>query len=418
LDPIPVEIYQEIFGYFQQNDDMSLQELRRSLANIALVCRFFSAMALPKLFAQVIFSGAGGRETSRTARFCQALNQDQELAKRLGQYVRTCIFTSWVKSSNDDDTLAMTRDALLSMYCTALAKMTSVETIAFHSISIDKRVLKAIKKLGLLQSLSFSRCSIDPGLDLNHLTTFLRGLHLRSLVIFCGEASQIQTFQNVISSALSLQTLTTLEVDSWPIIQRLVDLDTTLPLQTLTIHHVQDPAVLPTLFCKTPQLLHLHIYTILFCRENVVTSIQFPKNTLPRLSFFDGPSDLAISLVPSRPISKVWLAGTLARGFEHGHWLPILPELTHQMWEVLAKAKGTVKELLIPKHLYYVGCLSTYLPDVNTLKISWSHANWRSGLDLLLNTSERVVEDVSHFLHIQSFLLLINFPCRPSATYV
>jgi hypothetical protein len=241
---------------------------------------------------------------------------------------------------------------------------------------------------------------------------------LRSLVIFCGEASQIQTFQNVISPALSLQTLTTLEVDTWPIIQRLIDLDTTLPLQSLTIHRVQDPAVLPTLFSKTPQLLHLHIYIILSRRENDVTGIQFPKNTLPRLSFFDGPSDLAISLIPSRPISKVWLAGTLARVLEHGHSLPILPELTRQTWEVLGKAKETVKELLVPKHMYYVGCLSTYLPDVNSLKLSWSHANWHSGWDLLLNTSERVVEDVSHFLHIQSFLFLIKFLCRPSATYV
>ncbi|KAF5354027.1 hypothetical protein D9756_006978 [Leucocoprinus leucothites] len=395
LEPIPLEIYQEIFEYFRENDEMSKKKLRRNLANIALVCRFFSATALPRLFANVDFSGGFGPETSRANRFCRAIINNEDPAKTLAQYVKTCTFRSW-SNHNPNDPLGRARDAFLTMYCNALPKMTSLESIIFNLTPIDKRIVKSIKSLRLLKSLCFSQCSLSPGLDLDQFTKALKTFHLRSLTIVQWEPSQSQKFYNTISPALSLHDLTKLEVDNWTIIQRLSSVDIILPLQTLTIHTVENPTLLPTLFSKTPQLLNLHVY-IINSRVDNLDFIQLPGSLLPNLSFFDGPPSLAAILIPSRPVHKVWLMGTLVGlpGHETTQSPPLLPPLDERLWKALAKSKAQIRELLIPEHLYYAASPKLHLPTIATLKLSWCHANWDSSGDIKNGYEEDIKRTLS-----------------------
>ncbi|KAJ3572341.1 hypothetical protein NP233_g3141 [Leucocoprinus birnbaumii] len=371
LEPIPLEIYQEFFEYLSGNDELSARELRENLANLALVCRFFSALALPRLFAKVEFSGnSSGPDVARTNRFCRALNNGQEPAKSLSQYVKTCTFTSW----DWEGPLAGSRDAFLTMYCNALSKMTSVEVLVFSSVIIDRRIIKAMQSLPALDSLVFSRSLLKQGCDHNRIVAVLQKLRLRSLVIGVWSSPALQ---NIITPALSLRDLIKLEVDSWTMIQRLSELDISCPLQILTIHSVEDPTLLPKLFQKTPELKHLHVYTMRGRTESL-DFIELPGTLLSNLSFFDGPASLAMVVIPFRPIQKVWLMGTLTglRGQRERAAIPELQPLTQRIWEVLAKSRVPVTDLLIPQHLYHVVSLKSFLPRVTTLRVSWCHANF------------------------------------------
>lgn len=369
---------------------MSAKEVRRNLANLALVCRFFSSIALPRIFAKMEFSGRTSQARS-TSRFCRALLSNQKLAKTLAQYVKTCTFSSWEVRGFDSDVMAWARDAFFSMYCNALGEMTRVESITFNFVPIDKHILKAMKKLPYLNTLRFSRCSLAEGLNLEDVKTYAQTLRLRSLVIF--DCIPAHTFYDAFASVLNFHSLKSFEVDNWAIVEHLANYSDTLPLTNLIIRDIKDPCLLPTLFGKTPELLQLHIYLIdIAPDDNTLDSIKFPASTLPNLAFFDGPPALAAALVPSRPVSKVWLLGTLmASSVQEELSLPLwLPPLDRQLWEALGQSTAPIQEVAIPKHFYGIDSLKAYLPAVSTLKISWCHGNW--GNDMF---NPRDAEDVN-----------------------
>ncbi|KAF7760137.1 hypothetical protein Agabi119p4_10813 [Agaricus bisporus var. burnettii] len=92
LNPLPLEVYQEILSHFQENDDMTAPEVRRHLCNMALVCRYFSSIALPRIFAELnIPNGCGDTSINR---FCRALANNKEPAASLARYIKTCNFAA------------------------------------------------------------------------------------------------------------------------------------------------------------------------------------------------------------------------------------------------------------------------------------------------------------------------------------
>lgn len=393
LDPIPLEIYQEVFEYLCENDDMSVKELRRTLSNMALVCRFFSAIALPKLFAKVYFSGRPGPEVSRTSQFCRALNNNQEPEKSLAKHVKACTFIHWPTAT----ACQASQVAFFTMYCSALSKMTSVESIAFYNVAITKRILKSVKKLCLVNSLSFSECSLVPEVDLDQFTNFLQTLRLRFLTIIENKSSESRIFSNAISPALPLHNLIWLEVDNWSIIQRLSELDHPLPLQTLAIFEVEDSALLPKLFRQTPHLLHLYIGTMESGADSS-TPVQFTDHLLPKLSSFQGTLSLATLLIPQRPVKKVSLMGYEAS----------CSVSTQQVWEALTKSKAPIRELFIPEYLYCAASLRDCLPNVQVVKLSWCHSNPDDIVPALEPASEYELKQVisSGRLFLQTTIML------------
>lgn len=375
-----------------ESDEMTNTQVRRTLSNLALVCRFFSSVALPRIFATMEFSGGvgvSGDQTPNTSRFCRALIKDQEPAKTLAQYVKTCRFTSW-NGLDMSDTVIHSRDAFFSMYCNALRKMVSVDSVDLHLVLVDKRILRAIKKLQHLRSLRFSQCRFSKSLDLNELQAVARSLDLESFVIFDCRKGHI--FHSAFTSALKFDYLRSLEVDEWTIIQRLADYEGHLPIQSLTIHHTRDALLLPDLFLRTPELSQLHIYRMDLIND--IESIHFPGSTLPKLSFYDGPPALATVLVPSRPLSKIWLLGTLVELPAQAFLPPLLPPLEERTWDALKQSTASVREIAIPRHLYSIGFLKNYLPNVSVLKLSWYHGNWT---DDIVESSDEVISVRGHY---------------------
>ncbi|KAF9444495.1 hypothetical protein P691DRAFT_807301 [Macrolepiota fuliginosa MF-IS2] len=191
-------------------------------------------------------------------------------------------------------------------------------------------------------------------------------------------------------------------MDDWEITKHLAEYDSPLPLQTLVLHNVKDPSLLPALLQRTPELLRLCIYRIdVSSTGSALGSIVFPAPTVPKLSLFDGPPALAAALIPTRPTSKIRLLGTLMPSSMHGELsLPLsLPPLDRQLWEALGRSMSPIQEIAIPKHFYGIDNLKTYLQDVSTLKISWCHGNW--GNDLFFPGDAKDVEKaVSHLCRL------------------
>lgn len=352
---------------------MTAKEERQVLANLALVCRFFSSLALPRIFAKMTLNGSpsasNGHSTTQASRFCVALLKGQEPAKTLAKYVRFCTISHWLVTEAD-----LARHAFFSMYCDALSRMTQVESLELRSLVIERRLLKAMEKLHHLKYLSLSGCSFDPRLFPGEVKTFAQALCLQSLVVAVTKSEYgLPMFYDSFTCVFDFASLKSLEVDSWIIIRHLTERVAPLPLENLTIHIVSDPNLLPILFQKTPNLLELHIYRIVVPRPDFFDSLVVLSTSLPKLSVFDGPPALAAKIVPSRPVHKVWLLGTLISQSREPF---SLPSLDGSLWKALGRSTTQMSEILIPKHLYTLQSLGDRLPCFSTLKISWCHANW------------------------------------------
>lgn len=383
---------------------MTAKEVREILTNLALVCRFFSSLALPRIFAKITFSGSPGASDDRsanTSRFCRAILKEQEPAKTLAQFVKFCKFSYWLTGP-----VSLTRDAFFLMYCNALAKMTRVESLELSSVAIDKRLLRAMKKMHHLKSLHFSGCSFAQELCLGEVKTFAQTLALQSLVIAGPVPEHTTPFHDAFTSVLNFGLLKSLVVDSWAIVKHLSQHTSPLPLENLTIHVVEDSSLLPALFRNTPELIQLHIYRINALHPDALDPVDIPSDLLPKLSVFDGPPALAALLVPSRPLHKAWLLGTLV---SEGTIPSSLPSLDNSLWEALGKAAAPINEIVIPKHFYTLSPLADHLPNVLTLRLSWCHANWPDDMFYPLNAE--AVDAVS-IVRIHLSVAAVKLPGR------
>lgn len=360
---------------------MTASEVRRHLCNMALVCRYFSSIALPRIFAELnIPNGCGDTSINR---FCRALANNKEPAASLARYIKTCNFAASMPCEGS----LRTQEAFFFMYCVALSKMTSVEAINLDRVTVDDRIIKAVKKLPLLRSLRFSRCIMpDSGVDI--FEPFIHSLRLEALVLFRNIG---EPFRSAFTPHIfNFRHLKSLEVDDWSIIQHLAKHEDVLAIQSLTIHFLSDSRILPDLFSRTPELSQLHIY-----RMELVEPITFSSSILPKLSFFDGPPVLARSLVQMRPIKKIWLLGSLSKSVDR--FPSSLPLLGHDFWTVLGRSTAPVQEIIMPRHLYDTGSLHKYLPNVSILRVCWCLGNW---LYEMVNSKEDLVSVSGNRRHV------------------
>jgi hypothetical protein len=375
-------VYEEILSHFHENDDMTASEVRRNLSNVALVCRYFSSFALPRIFAEMNLSG--GCQDSSTNRFCRALANNQQPAVSLARYIKTCnlaLFMLPITAS-----LNQSQNAFLSMYCVALGKMTSVDAIDLHCVTIDKRLIKAMKKLPFLRSLRLSQCQVGET-EAEAFKSLISTLRLETLAVL-PEDDWIFHF-SFPSCDFNFRHLKNLEVDDWSIIQHLARHEDVFKIESLTIHMVLDPQILTDVFSRMPDITQLHIY-----RMKLAEQIVFPNSILPKLSFFDGPPALAHSLVQSRPIKRVWLSGSLYESVERSS--PELPPLGHDIWTVLRRSTASIREIIIPRHLYDVASLHRHLPSVSILKICWCLGNWAYNNNIIQSEEDLISVSSKH----------------------
>ncbi|KII85691.1 hypothetical protein PLICRDRAFT_325686 [Plicaturopsis crispa FD-325 SS-3] len=159
LPNIPNEIYFEIFDYLEPSEDISAAEYKATMCKLALVCRFFSAMCLPRAFKSLIYDGefkGNSKDEPSHAPFSRALLKGTKQAGTLAPFVKKCTFRNW---SNDSKLLKEVFDAFTSLHLRAITRFDNLETLHFSHVMMQPIHFKAISMIKRLKHLTLTRCT-------------------------------------------------------------------------------------------------------------------------------------------------------------------------------------------------------------------------------------------------------------------
>jgi hypothetical protein len=134
-----------------------------SFSALALVCRFFCSVALPRVFERVTFSGdTNGNRTqaSRKTKWARQIVANTEPAKSVALYVKECAFELW-DHKKDAKWLLF---PFATLYCQAMARMSNIRKVVFSTSFVKTDHWKALAELKQLDVLEFYCCSFidDP----------------------------------------------------------------------------------------------------------------------------------------------------------------------------------------------------------------------------------------------------------------
>lgn len=157
LPLIANEIYLTIFDCFEcydETDPVDSAEYRTIMSHLALVCRFFCAEALPRVFRSVQYSGLRHEtSTPNYVKFCRELVAGNETARYLGQYVKKCSIEHWMKAAEEGQWVFRN---FLKLYIKSIPCLAKLESIRFEEVPIDLQFIASLGALPNLQSLSIS----------------------------------------------------------------------------------------------------------------------------------------------------------------------------------------------------------------------------------------------------------------------
>lgn len=177
LPLIPNEIYLAIFECIAPTDQPLREQYVGTFSALALVCRFFCSVALPRVFERVTFSGdTNGNRTqaSRKTKWARQVVANTEPAKSVALYVRECTFELWDLNGQAKWLLF----PFATLYCQAMARMSNIRKVVFSTSFVKKDHWEALAELKQLDVLEFCFCSFiedPPDKELTVRTVMLVG---------------------------------------------------------------------------------------------------------------------------------------------------------------------------------------------------------------------------------------------------
>lgn len=369
ITPIPNEIYLEIFDYVEYDPEKSRVASKRLLSSLALVCRFFCAMALPRIFKSLEFSGpaySGDNSAPSHASFCRAIIKGQEPAASLARHVNECIFDSW--RVNSDET-RWVYDGFLGIYSQAIGRMPNIRQVTLSDTEIDRRLFKVVCSLKNLESLTISKCVFGDDVT----DSFLRKitpLKIKSFTL--SSTSTREHSAKNLSYMVSAECLEHLRSDAWPVTSKLllgvdqnilVHLDVTggyclalysllnrsPRLETLLVNDVSDTNI------ESDEIAANYDSTVLMTSCRNLHTLKCPPSM--------------VDLVAGRPLHTVMVTGVDYRRD------PILPMGVTDV-ALLKKSTTNIRELHIPLHLYFSVSIYEHFQTLEVLSIMYSHMNY------------------------------------------
>ncbi|KAG2155227.1 uncharacterized protein EDB93DRAFT_1101802 [Suillus bovinus] len=124
LPLIPNEIYLAIFECITPTDHPLERQYIKTFSALALVCRFFCSVALPRLFEHVTFSGyvTNGNRMRRKTKWARQIAANTKSAKSIALYVKECNFKFWFFTRGPD-------------HWDALAELKQLDVLEFYICS-------------------------------------------------------------------------------------------------------------------------------------------------------------------------------------------------------------------------------------------------------------------------------------------
>lgn len=337
LSPIPNEIYHEIFAYIRPlpTEDLNDYPLeKRDLCNLALVCRFFSAIILPWMFESICFDSKSEDRSSPASRsensFCRSMLRGSRTARTMAQYVKKCEFMSWTL----DDQNEWISAEFLALNVDALAYMPNIQELTLTRTTISKGLLKAIRRMQNLSTLNVSHSHIAANVKPKHLKSLslpkLRYCHFRAAV-------SEEFVRSINLDAVLHLTITDIRIPS--LFSRSHSI---IPLEKLDVFQMDGVPELEALLSRAPALKSLHIRR----HDPNPTDLDLSRmkqasGSLPLLSTIEAPIALVKFFVHDRPLSSITITDYNS---QNGHLLSI----NSRDIEALLKSSQPIYHLGIP----------------------------------------------------------------------
>ncbi|KAF5387259.1 hypothetical protein D9757_006897 [Collybiopsis confluens] len=259
LEVIPTEIYMEIISYVVGGGDLS---------NLALVCRLFSALIIPKRFEKVYVQlpstcgiPMGIPMSDSSSAFYKALHSRHDpLAISLCVHVRECVMAT-----------IMSLDISSSIpHFENLLHMPNLRHFTLKDVYLAPDVIRQISRLSSIRSLTLLLCQVrsSPELPDDNIIEMTDSLHLESLslngVFVVGSGGQhYKKFAPLVANTYT----TSLSADDEDFFNHLAQQQVVPPLQRLKLQSLDVSKIFDALNRFTT-LVDLQLY-----------DLKWPKNT-------------------------------------------------------------------------------------------------------------------------------------------
>ncbi|KAJ7461124.1 hypothetical protein FB451DRAFT_1498269 [Mycena latifolia] len=375
LSLLPTEVYLEIFAYLEPSEEANVADCKRIFSSLALVCRFFCAHSIARIYRSLEFSGRDA--SSGSPGFCRlllkganALGQPRgsyfSFARHVAQSVKECTFRDWIGIPS--------ASTFLKNYCKALGQMPNIESVRLESTPITLPLIQAITRFKptsttscvrtSLTTLCIRSCTLDALIPEKDLVD-LASLTLTDVAYF--------TTSSIPPSRIRVRQLEIFRTDSWTFADYFIKRKHP-DLQVLELHFVEDVPALFAFLAKCPSIKELAIESIFPQSRDPIPSLTAPG--LPHLH--------TIKILPSllryfskRPLRKISLTGSEMRfGDDSVPHYPTLPLLTMQDALPLMQSTALVTELHVHQHIYFLFPFHKHFKDLEVLVLAYHHPNF------------------------------------------
>ncbi|KAF8062304.1 hypothetical protein FPV67DRAFT_1507945 [Lyophyllum atratum] len=357
LTIIPNEVYLEIFDYVTHSLDLTCRERSTMLSNLALVCRFFCAIAVPRIFESLCVTGTATKtdgSPSNKVTFCRDVSQGKEPAASLASHVINFSFRSWRKGG--DHPWAIT--GFLNMYGRALRRMPNLQSLVLWDVDLDKHFLKVICALKTLTSLTLNITSFCDDLTDAPNTP---PLSLKKLVVRCTSlTSPLPDHADIIAAIVKADKLEHLFSSDWSVAKAIFTRMEDSNLVRLDVFEADWGPELRNALGKCRLLKTLQIAKLNVFEESIPV---LPASSIPDLQNLQCPPSM-LAVVAALRLQHSSHAGRAA------------PMITMSEVALLKQSTAEISELRIPSHFFFLAPVSEHFPCVKELYIDCAHPNY------------------------------------------
>jgi hypothetical protein len=353
LPYIPQDVYLAIFDQIQRDEHGDDRNYKLLLINLTLVCRFFNAVFVPRLFEsiRVLQNTRGKGPDPRAISFCKHLTNDRDPARTLGLHVRSCTLGSLGP-----------RNLKFAQHSKAISRLVNLRSLSLSGIIITSTLFEAISALEHLTSLSISHSQLSPDLDaIPNLT-----LHLTSFT-FVDTFSSSQ-FSGRLARLVACPSVRVLHTGCVDFLRAFMSQPIEFGLEELTFpltgYAIPD---LVQFLNRTPTITTLSF--LLYSWETPVSFNGLLPSALPRLKILHCPSCLAADFIPGRPLKRINLdAPAIPTQAGVGFAETSLGD-GYRLFSMLRQSTAAIEMLHVPVDVYNVASFGDNFPALRILHL-------------------------------------------------
>ena len=337
-------------------DPAQRAEYRTILSNLALVCRFFCAACLPRVFRVMEYSGqVHGESTPSYAKFCRELNAGDETACYLAQHVKECTISHWMQAVEKGQWVF---GNFLKVYIKSITSLVNLEALRLHRVPIDLKFLEALGALEKLKLLSVSSCDFQPlTKDNKWVTGSLKVAHFELW------AHRNDALLAPLSQIICSNFLRTLRTDNWGFSKAVMSQSVSFNIEALTIPiAISEVMHVRSFLNRNPNITDLSIFGPISILPYQLSYpiLDLDPSSIPQLSRLECSPCFLDGLVPGRPLKLIKI-----------NWTPddILPSLedVEKMLSAIRKSTAPLTVLRVPADVYVAAPFHRIFPQLEIL---------------------------------------------------